>query len=163
LQSVSRGAANMSTNDYHPRRMPSGLSQQMTPAQFVARTRTIQGEIGLLNLAASQAWRFVEPTLIRKQAESPSWTIANRYNERPTWLSLAYEKPDRAVLSAYAVTDLVWPEDCAEVWTDTGAGEPLPPITPSPTKCAEIEERVLANLIRVNLYRANSSAQRSHP
>ncbi len=43
-------------------------------------------------------------------------TLTNLYNERPTWLKLAHEKLDRAVLAAYAATDLApgngdWSDD----------------------------------------------------
>jgi hypothetical protein len=43
--------------------------------------------------------------------------------------------------------------DWAEVWTDTGAGQPLPAGHPLTAKRAEIEQRVLANLLRLNLAR----------
>jgi hypothetical protein len=32
-------------------------------------------------------------------------TLTNLYNERPTWLRLAHERLDRAVLAAYAAVD----------------------------------------------------------
>lgn len=56
-------------------------------------------------------------------------TLTNLYNERPTWLKLAHEKLDRAVLAAYAATDAAgdeagWSEDWAKVWVETGAGQP---------------------------------------
>jgi hypothetical protein len=55
-------------------------------------------------------------------------TLTNLYNERPQWLKLAHEKLDRAVLAAYADTDPAggWCEDCAAVWIDAGAAQPLP-------------------------------------
>ena len=45
-------------------------------------------------------------------------TLTNLYNERPTWLKLAHEALDRAVLSAYAATDPEgnWQHD----WTRCG-------------------------------------------
>jgi hypothetical protein len=39
-------------------------------------------------------------------AELKKRTLTNLYNERPTWLRLAHEKLDRAVLDAYG-----WPHD----------------------------------------------------
>ena len=40
------------------------------------------------------------------------------YNLRETWLKLAHEALDRAVLAAYAATDPAgdWSEDWAAVW-----------------------------------------------
>jgi hypothetical protein len=63
-----------------------------------------------------------------KDAQLKKRTLANLHNERPQWLKLAHEELDRAVLAAYAATDPAggWSEDWAAVWTDTGAGQPLP-------------------------------------
>jgi len=84
-------------------------------------------------------------------------TLTNLYNERPTWLRLAHQRLDRAVLSAYAATDPAgeWPDDWAEVWIDTGAGQPLPADHLLTARRAEVEERILANLLRLNLARAH--------
>ncbi len=86
-------------------------------------------------------------------------TLTNLYNERPTWLKLAHEKLDRAVLAAYAATDPgpgngEWPEDWAEVWIETGAGQPLPDAHTLSERRRKIDQRVLANLLRLNLERA---------
>jgi hypothetical protein len=83
-------------------------------------------------------------------------TLTNLYNERPTWLKLAHEKLDRAVLAAYAATDPEgnWCEDWAEVFTDTGAGQPLPPNHPLTQKRADVEKQILENLLRLNHVRA---------
>ncbi|MBC7835440.1 MAG: class I SAM-dependent DNA methyltransferase, partial [Phycisphaerales bacterium] len=83
-------------------------------------------------------------------------TLTNLYNERPTWLCLAHERLDRAVLAAYAATDRKggWDESWAEVWIDTGAGQPLPADHPLATRRAEVDQLVLANLLRLNLARA---------
>ena len=83
-------------------------------------------------------------------------TLTNLYNERPTWLRLAHEKLDRAVLAAYAAADPQggWSEDWADVWKDTGAGQPLPAGHPLSARRAEIDQKVLANLLRLNLARA---------
>lgn len=84
-------------------------------------------------------------------------TLTNLYNERPTWLKLVHEKLDRAVLAAYAATDPdgEWSEDWAEVWIETGAGQPLPDGHPLIDRRREIDQRVLANLLRLNLQRAS--------
>lgn len=83
-------------------------------------------------------------------------TLTNLYNERPTWLKIAHETLDRAVLAAYAATDPAgeWPEDWATVWTDTGAGQPLPTDHTLASKRAEVDQKVLANLLRLNHARA---------
>jgi hypothetical protein len=85
-------------------------------------------------------------------------TLTNLYNERPTWLKLAHEQLDRAVLSAYAATDPAgeWPEEWAEVWVDTGAGQPPPVEHPLRAKRAEVDQKVLANLLRLNHERAGA-------
>ena len=86
-------------------------------------------------------------------------TLTNLYNERPTWLKLLHAELDRAVLAAYAATDTDgdWSEDWADVWTDTGAGFPLPADHPLSAKRKEIDQRVLGNLLRMNLERAGTS------
>ncbi len=52
-------------------------------------------------------------------------TLTNLYKHRPTWLKLAHETLDRAVLDAYAAVDPAgdWSEDWAAMWIDTGAGQ----------------------------------------
>ena len=79
-------------------------------------------------------------------------TLTNLYNQRPTWLKLAHERLDRAVLSAYAHTDPTgqWSEDLAQVFTETGAGQPLPANHPLAAKRAEVECLILENLLRLN-------------
>ncbi|MBX3388049.1 MAG: class I SAM-dependent DNA methyltransferase [Phycisphaeraceae bacterium] len=79
-------------------------------------------------------------------------TLTNLYNERPTWLRLAHERLDRAVLAAYAAVDPKggWKEDWAEVWVETGAGQPLPSGHALEKRRGEVEERVLGNLLRMN-------------
>ncbi len=83
-------------------------------------------------------------------------TLTNLYNERPTWLRLAHRELDRAVLAAYAAVDPPggWSEEWAEVWEETGAGQPLPDGHPLVRKRAEVDQKVLANLLRLNLARA---------
>ena len=82
-------------------------------------------------------------------------TLTYLYNERPPWLKLAHEKLDRAVLAAYAATDPEgnWSEDWASVWTDAGAGQPLPENHPVAAEQKWVDEVVLANLLRLNRIR----------
>ena len=47
-----------------------------------------------------------------------------------------------------------WREEWAEVWQDTGAGRPLPAEHPLAAKRAEVDQAVLASLLRLNLARA---------
>ena len=79
-------------------------------------------------------------------------TLTNLYNERPTWLKLAHETLDRAVLAAYAAIDPEgdWSEDWAEVWTDTGPGQSLPDSHPLASQRRQVDQQVLANLLRLN-------------
>jgi hypothetical protein len=83
-------------------------------------------------------------------------TLTNLYNERPTWLKLAHLKLDQAVLTAYAAVDPEgqWNADWAQVWQDTGAGQPLTADHALAARRAEIDQKVLANLLRLNLARA---------
>jgi predicted nucleotidyltransferase len=83
-------------------------------------------------------------------------TLTNLYNERPTWLKLAHEQLDRAVLAAYAAVDPAggWSEDWAAVWTETGAGQPPPVEDPIRAQRVEVDQKVLANLLRLNHERA---------
>jgi len=76
--------------------------------------------------------------------------------ERRTWLRLCHEKLDRAVLAAYAATDPAgqWDESWAQVWTETGAGQPLPAEHPLAARRAEVDRHVLANLLRLNQERS---------
>jgi len=75
----------------------------------------------LLRHSAIMALAAKDPRLKKR-------TLTNLYNERPQWLKLAHEKLDRSVLAAYAATDPEgeWSKDLAKVWTETGAGQPLP-------------------------------------
>jgi hypothetical protein len=91
-----------------------------------------------------------------KDARLKKRTLTNLYHERPTWLRLAHEALDRAVLAAYAAVDAEggWSEDSAEVWRDTGAGQPLPAEHPLAARRDEVDRRVLQNLLRLNLVRS---------
>jgi len=90
-----------------------------------------------------------------KDARLKKRTLTNLYNERPTWLKLAHEQLDRAVLAAYAATDPdgQWSEDWARVWIDSGAGFPLPDGHDLAELRKETDQRVLGNLLRMNLDR----------
>jgi hypothetical protein len=87
-----------------------------------------------------------------KDARLKKRTLTNLYNERPTWLKLAHERLDRAVLAAYAAVDPDgdWSEDWAEVWAETGAGQALAADHALAAKRAEVDQKVLANLLRLN-------------
>ena len=91
-----------------------------------------------------------------KDANLKKRTLTNLYNERPTWLRLAHLKLDQAVLAAYAAIDPEggWSPDWAQVWQDTGAGQPLPAAHAFAARRAETDQKVLANLLRLNLARA---------
>jgi len=82
-------------------------------------------------------------------------TLTNLYNERPQWLKLAHEKLDRAVLAAYGATDPEggWSEDWAQVWLDTGAGQPLPAEHGLAAERGRVDQLVLGNLLRLNRLR----------
>ena len=91
-----------------------------------------------------------------KDAKLKKRTLTNLYNERPTWLRLAHERLDRAVLAAYAAVDPEgdWQEDWAEVWIETGAGGSPADDHPLAERRGEVDQKVLANLLRLNMHRA---------
>ena len=94
-----------------------------------------------------------------KDAKLKKRTLTNLYNERPTWLKLSHDRLDRAVLAAYIATDSDgdWSEDWAEVWNETGAGFPLPADHALCDRRKEVDQLVLANLLRLNLQRSSGS------
>jgi len=104
---------------------------------------------GLIRQSAIMARAAKDPDLKKR-------TLTNLYNERPTWLRLAHLELDRAVLAAYAAIDAdgEWSEDWAEIWQETGAGRPLPDGHPQAERRADVDQRVLANLLRLNLARS---------
>ena len=83
-------------------------------------------------------------------------TLTNLYNERPTWLRLGHRELDAAVVAAYGAVDPEggWREEWAEVWQETGAGRPLAAEHPLGARRAEVDQAVLASLLRLNLARA---------
>lgn len=94
--------------------------------------------------------------LAAKDTRLKKRTLTHLYNERPTWLRLAHERLDRAVLAAYAAVDRKggWLEDWAEVWRESGAGQPLPPAHPWAARRAAVDQAVLVALLRLNRERA---------
>ena len=79
-------------------------------------------------------------------------TLTNRFNDRPTWLKLAHEKLDRAVLAAYAAIDPQghWQEDGAALYTETGTRTPLPPDHAQSAARLATDQKILINLLRLN-------------
>jgi hypothetical protein len=85
-------------------------------------------------------------------------TLTKLYNERPTWLRLTHKTLDQAVIAAYAAVDPEgnWDASWAEVFVETGAGQPLPDDHELAERRAEVEQRILGNLLRMNLGRATA-------
>jgi hypothetical protein len=106
---------------------------------------------GLIRQSAIQAAAAQDSRLKKR-------TLTNLYNERPTWLKLAHRTLDEAVLAAYAATDPAgdWSPAWAEAWQDSGAGQPLPAGHPQTARRAEVDQAVLANLLRLNQARRES-------
>ena len=121
-----------------PLRVPSEPPRELSPAE----ARPLIRQSAIMARAA-------------KDARLKKRTLTNHYNERPTWLRLAHEQLDRAVLATYAAVDADgdWSEDWAEVWTETGAGRRLPDDHPQAEQRCEVDQNVLANLLRMNLAR----------
>lgn len=70
---------------------------------------------------------------------------------------MAHETLDRAVIAAYASVDPEggWDPDWAEVFKATGAGQPTTDEAEA-AKREEVEQRILANLLRLNQERASA-------
>lgn len=97
-------------------------------AEMIDRRDDFSDVPGDLNDPASPRALIRQSAIMAEAARDPRLkrrTLTNLYNERPTWLRLAHEKLDRAVLAAYAAVDPAgeWAENWAEVWVETGAGE----------------------------------------
>jgi len=73
--------------------------------------------------------------------------LTNLYDERPTWLRLAHQELDKAVLVAYAHVDPEgdWSPDWSDVWLGTGAGQPLPEDHELYERRGEVDQLVLAH------------------
>lgn len=104
--------------------------------------------------------------LAAKDARLKKRTLTNLYNARPDWLKNAHAALDRAVLAAYAATDRPrkkdnpaagdWDAGWADVWRETGAGQPLPDDADPEAKAqrAATDEALLSALLRLNRQRA---------
>lgn len=66
------------------------------------------------------------------------------------------QRPQTSYLAPFILRadDRDWGEDWAAVWTETGAGQPLPTDHSEAARREEIDQRVLANLLRLNLARS---------
>ena len=109
---------------------------------------------GLVRRSAVMAAAAKDPRLKKR-------TLTNLYNKRPTWLRVAHDQLDRAVLAAYAAVDPEghWDEAWAQFWFDTGAGTPLPANHELSAERAEVEQKVLGNLLRLNHERASGGGR----
>ena len=92
-----------------------------------------------------------------RQAASTCWLDGVRITEIPEPASPALL--DAAVPAAYAATDPAgdWREVWADDWFGTGAGQPIPEGHPLTDRRAETDQHVLANLLRLNLARAEGA------
>lgn len=140
------------------------------PAWIDAIAKKIDAQDDFADVAAvsgEEARRLIrESAIMAAAAKDPKLkkrTLTNLYNERPTWLRLAHRRLDEAVLAAYASVDPTpggggWAAEWAQVWEDTGAGQPLPASHPLAAKRKEVDEAVLGALLALNLRRAGTGA-----
>lgn len=107
-----------------------------------------------------------------KDAKLKKRTLTNLYNERPGWLKIAHRKLDEGVLAAYRSIDPKAPNPWNPAWAEAyepfGAGEITivkkgkRPDSPEAIAAKEaaiaqrkiIDEKILANLLRLNQQRA---------
>jgi len=114
----------------------------------------------VLAVSGEEAQRLIRQSAIdaacAKDSKLKKRTLTNLYNERPTWLRLAHKALDEAVLAAYAAVDPEgdWDTAWAEVFEETGAGQPLPEGHPLIERREEVEQLILGNLLRLNQERA---------
>lgn len=101
-------------------------------------------------------------------------TLTNLYNERPGWLRLNHKKLDEAVINAYASVDPAgdWDPAWAEAYEPFGAGEitivengknkdskeVIEAKQAAIEKRKEVDQKILANLLRMNLERAKADS-----
>ncbi|MCB9835452.1 MAG: class I SAM-dependent DNA methyltransferase [Phycisphaera sp.] len=139
----------------------------LNPPAWVAEVAAqVDAEDDFADVAAvsgEEARRLIRQSAIdaasAKHAKLKKRTLTNLYNERPTWLRLAHRALDEAVLAAYAHTDQAggWDTSWAEVFEETGAGQPLPDGHALSERRAEVEQLILAALLRLNHERAGVS------
>jgi hypothetical protein len=142
------------------------IAEKIDAADDFADVARVSGEEArrLIRQSAIDAAAAKDPRLKKR-------TLTNLYNQRPTWLRLAHKALDEAVLAAYAAVDPEgdWSPAWAAVFEETGAGQPLPPSPPPggegepvphplADRRAEVEQSILANLLRLNLARAGQGA-----
>tara|TARA_R110002072_G_scaffold286175_2_gene451196 strand:+ start:2864 stop:5938 length:3075 start_codon:yes stop_codon:yes gene_type:complete len=117
----------------------------------------------VLALSGEEAQRLIRQSAIdaacAKDPKLKKRTLTNLYNERPTWLRLAHKALDEAVIAAYAAVDPEgeWDTAWAEVFEETGAGQPLPDGHELIERRQEVEQLILGNLLRMNQERASCS------
>ncbi|MCB1212629.1 MAG: hypothetical protein KDK97_25110, partial [Verrucomicrobiales bacterium] len=139
----------------------------LNPPAWVAEVAAqVDAEDDFADVAAvsgEEARRLIRQSAIdaasAKHPKLKKRTLTNLYNERPTWLRLAHRALDEAVLAAYAHTDKAgdWDTSWAEVFEETGAGQPLPDGHDLAERRAEVEQLILAALLRLNHERAGVS------
>ncbi|MCY2931837.1 MAG: hypothetical protein NTV86_20560 [Planctomycetota bacterium] len=128
----------------------------LNPPEWLAPLEeAVDAEDSFADVPASARPLLRHSAIMARAAKDPNLrkrTLTNLYNERPTWLRLAHHALDRAVLAAYASLDPtgLWPSTWADLWLDSGAGQPLPPAHPLAAQRAEVDQQVLANLLRLN-------------
>tara|TARA_R110002096_G_scaffold173781_7_gene348757 strand:- start:138742 stop:141795 length:3054 start_codon:yes stop_codon:yes gene_type:complete len=114
----------------------------------------------VLAISGEEAQRLIRQSAIdaacAKDPKLKKRTLTNLYNERPTWLKLAHKALDEAVIAAYAAVDPEgdWNTTWAEVFEETGAGQPLPEGHALIERRQEVEQLILGNLLRLNQERA---------
>ncbi len=114
----------------------------------------------VLAVSGEEAQRLIRQSAIdaacAKDPKLKKRTLTNLYNERPTWLRLAHKALDQAVIAAYAAVDPDgdWDTAWAEVFEETGAGQPLPEGHELIERREEVEQLILGNLLRMNQARA---------
>lgn len=121
LREVESGFRYTPTTTFETFPFPWPLGQRVKAAQFVRAIEAAARELNTLR----EGW--LNPPGAT-DAYLKLRTLTNLYNARPTWLSKAHERLDRAVLDAYG-----WPTDISD-------------------------EDVLENLLNLNLQRARDSS-----
>ena len=134
-------------------------------AEVAAQVDAADDFADVADVSGEEARRLIRQSAIdaasAKHPKLKKRTLTNLYNDRPTWLRLAHRALDEAVLAADAHTDKAgnWDTSWAEVFEETGAGQPLPPQADGQPHAlaerrAEVEQLILAALLRLNHERA---------